>query len=69
MRPRASTAAVPHLDPAEKAAMLATAPPFQREARTKGTPQLGSGAVYQLPESELKIPPFEIERLKSGGYR
>jgi phage terminase large subunit-like protein len=51
---------VPHLDPAEKAAMLATTPPFQRDARTKGIPQLGAGAIYQLPESELKISPFEL---------
>ena len=51
---------VPHLDAREKEALLATTPPFQRDARTKGLPQLGSGAIYQLPESELKIPPFEI---------
>lgn len=51
---------VPHLDAAEKAALLATTPPFQREARTKGLPQLGAGAIYQLPESDLSISPFEI---------
>ena len=32
----------------------------RREARTKGTPQLGAGAIYQLPESELTISPFEL---------
>jgi phage terminase large subunit-like protein len=53
---------VPHLDPAEQAAVLATTPPFQRDARTKGIPQLGAGAIYQLPESEFKISPFEIPK-------
>ncbi|MHB1260350.1 MAG: terminase large subunit domain-containing protein [Thermoplasmatota archaeon] len=47
---------VPHLDPATKAMLIATTPPFQRDARTKGLPQLGSGAVYGFPESELIIP-------------
>jgi phage terminase large subunit-like protein len=51
---------VPHLDLAEKTALLATTPPFQREARTKGLPQLGAGAIYQLPESDIKIPPFDL---------
>jgi terminase large subunit-like protein len=53
---------VPHLDPAEKIALLATTPLFQREARTKGIPQLGAGAIYQLPESELKISPFDLPK-------
>ncbi len=47
---------VPHLDPTTKAMLIATTPPFQRDARTKGIPQLGSGAVYGFPESELIIP-------------
>lgn len=51
---------VPHLDPAAKAALLATTPPFQRDARTKGIPQLGSGAVYGFPESELVIPTMAV---------
>jgi phage terminase large subunit-like protein len=51
---------VPHLDETEKAALLATTPPFQREARTKGLPQLGAGAIYQVPESELRVSDFEI---------
>lgn len=47
---------VPHLGQEEKAALIATTPPFQRDARTKGIPQLGSGAVYGYPESELILP-------------
>jgi len=51
---------VPHLGEAEKAELLATTPPFQRDARSQGIPQLGSGAVWAFPESELRIPNFEI---------
>lgn len=51
---------VPHLDSAAKAELLEAYPPYQRDARTKGIPQLGSGAVYQFPESDLLIDDFEI---------
>jgi phage terminase large subunit-like protein len=51
---------VPHLDPAEKAVLLATTPPFQRDARTKGLPQLGAGAIYQMAESDIKVKPFTL---------
>ena len=53
---------VPHLDETMKAALLATTPPFQRDARTKGVPQLGSGAIYGFPESELRVPDFDIPK-------
>lgn len=42
---------VPHLNEQDKAILLASIPPYQRDARTKGIPQLGSGAVYPVPES------------------
>ena len=51
---------VPHLDETAKAELLAAYPPYQRDARTKGIPQLGSGAIYQVPESDIVIPDFEI---------
>jgi hypothetical protein len=51
---------VPHLDPQAKAELLAAYPPYQRDARTKGIPQLGSGAIYQVPESDVVVPDFEI---------
>jgi phage terminase large subunit-like protein len=35
---------VPHLSAEAKAELLASIPPYQREARSKGVPQLGSGA-------------------------
>jgi phage terminase large subunit-like protein len=51
---------VPHLDAAAKAQLLASTPPYQRDARTKGIPQLGAGAIYPLAESEILVPHFNI---------
>jgi phage terminase large subunit-like protein len=50
----------PHLDAQAKADLWASIPPFQRDARSKGVPQLGSGAIYQVPESDITVAPFEI---------
>lgn len=50
----------PHLTAEMKRDMLATYPPFQRDARSKGIPQLGSGAIYPVPESEILVDPFDI---------
>lgn len=51
---------VPHLSESIKAELLASIPPFQRDARSKGIPQLGSGAIYPVPESEFIVDDFEI---------
>lgn len=50
----------PHLGETEKEELMAALPPFQRDARSKGIPQLGSGAIYPIPESEIVIAPFAI---------
>lgn len=50
----------PHLSEEAKSAMLAKLPPHQRDARTKGIPQLGSGAIYPIGESEISSKVFEI---------
>jgi phage terminase large subunit-like protein len=50
----------PHLTDQMKSEMLAQLPPFQRDARSKGIPQLGSGAIYPVPESEIVVDPFAI---------
>jgi phage terminase large subunit-like protein len=44
---------VPHIPEEEKAALLATTPPYQIKARTEGEPALGSGAVYPISEAEI----------------
>jgi hypothetical protein len=51
---------VPHLDEQTKKDLYASIPPYQRDARSKGIPQLGSGAIYPVPESEIVCKPFEI---------
>lgn len=51
---------VPHLTEKAKAELMASIPPFQRDARSKGIPQLGSGAIYPVPESEIVVADFPI---------
>ena len=50
----------PHLTEQMKAEMRATFPAHQLLAREKGIPQLGSGAIFQVPESEIVCEPFQI---------
>ena len=50
----------PHLDEAAKAEMLKEYPAYQREARSRGIPALGSGTIYPVPENEIRVGPFEI---------
>lgn len=51
---------VPHLDEAAKAELSASYMPHEVAARTKGTPSLGAGAIYPVPEEDLIYDPFEI---------
>ncbi len=51
---------VPHLDEAAKRELWASIPPYQREARSRGIPQLGSGAIYPIPEIDITVAPFKI---------
>lgn len=51
---------VPHLDEKTKKELLAATPPHLRDARSKGIPSLGSGAIYPVAESEIIIEPFKI---------
>lgn len=51
---------VPHLDEQAKAELLASIPPHQRDARSKGVPSLGAGIIYPVPESEYVIDPQPI---------
>jgi len=58
----------PHLSERKKAEMYAASEPHLREARSKGTPSLGIGAVYTVAESEFVIPPFKIPEYWVKGY-
>lgn len=51
---------VPHLNDDVKKELWESIPPFQRDARSKGIPQLGSGAIYPVPESDIVVPDFPI---------
>lgn len=51
---------VPHLSTETKELLWNSIPPFQRDARSKGVPQLGAGAIYPVPESDFVVDDFEI---------
>ncbi len=51
---------VPHLSAETKSELLASIPEYQRDARTKGTPVLGAGAIYQISESDIVVDDFPI---------
>lgn len=59
---------VPHLSAEDKARMLAEAEPHLREARSKGVPSLGSGAIYPIKEEEILVDPFPIPAWWPRGY-
>ena len=59
---------VPHLDEKTKAELLASTPPYLRDARTKGIPGLGSGAIYPIAESEFVVDPFKIPAFWPRAY-
>ena len=50
----------PHLTKEQKDKLWAALPPHQREARSKGIPQLGSGAIYPIQESNITVQDFPI---------
>lgn len=51
---------VPHLSAEAKAKLLSKLMPHQRDARTKGVPALGSGAIYPVPETDIVVPDFAL---------
>lgn len=50
----------PHLSAEAKKELMASIPEYQRDARSKGIPQLGSGAIYPIPTADVEIDDFEI---------
>lgn len=65
---RASWDNSPHLTEERKAALLRGIPKFQRDARTKGIPTLGAGAIYQVSEELVFIDPFPIPKHWKRSY-
>jgi phage terminase large subunit-like protein len=50
----------PHLTAEAKAELWESIPPHLRAARTRGVPQLGSGAIFPLGEEEFVVEPMAI---------
>lgn len=59
---------VPHLSEKAKSDMIGSYSPHERDARTKGIPSLGSGAIYPVPEEDVLIDPFEIPAYWKHAY-
>jgi Terminase RNaseH-like domain len=51
---------VPHLSAEAKEQLLSAYHPNERDARSKGVPSLGAGAIYPVPESEIVCEPFRV---------
>jgi len=58
----------PHLSEEDKKELFDTLPPHQRDARSKGIPALGSGAIYPILEQEFVIDPIAIPEHWALGY-
>lgn len=59
---------VPHLSEQDKAELLQSFPEYQRDARSKGVPQLGSGAIYPVSESDFVVDAFDVPHYWKRGY-
>ena len=49
----------PHLSEEDQESMMRSLPPHQRDARSKGIPSMGSGAIYPVIESDFVISPMK----------
>lgn len=59
---RATWDDAPHLTEKAKQELLASIPPHQRDARSKGIPMLGAGAVFPISEDQYVVQPFDIPK-------
>ena len=50
----------PHLTQQVKDELWAALPPHEREARSRGIPSLGAGAIYPVPEEDILVADFPI---------
>lgn len=51
-----------HYTPEQRAKIIASYLPHEREARAKGIPTLGSGLIFPVPEDDIKVDPFVIPK-------
>ena len=59
---------VPHLTDQAKEELLSAMTPNERDARTKGVPSLGAGAIYPVPESDIVCAPFQFPEYWTKSY-
>ncbi len=60
---------VPHLDPAEREALMATTPPYQIAARTEGSRVWGRARFTRLPSGRFSSPPRRFPRVGHAAMR
>lgn len=59
---------VPHLTEQMKREMMARLPPHQRDARTRGIPKLGAGAIYPVDDDDVVVDDFMLPEHWPRGY-
>jgi len=52
----------PHLNKETREAILANYPKYQRDMRSKGTPLMGAGLIYEHDEESISCPRFNIPK-------
>lgn len=51
---------IPHMNEDTKRQLLKSTPPYLRDARSKGIPSLGAGAIYPVELSEIVVDPIKL---------
>ena len=59
---------VPHLTAEDKAELLESIPRHLRMARSKGVPNIGSGAIFPYDEEYIRVPDFEVPEYFPRAY-
>lgn len=57
---RASWDDAPHLDEKTKEQLLSVYSPMEREMRSKGVPELGTGVIFPIADDDIIVDPFAI---------
>lgn len=59
---------MPHISEKAQKDLVGSYSPHERDARSKGIPSLGSGAIYPVPEEDITVDPFEIPAYWKHAY-
>ncbi len=59
---------IPHLTAEEKTTILGSLAPHEKDARSRGLPSIGSGAIYPVAESIFVRDPFKIPEYYQKAY-